>query len=77
MTAGAVAVVVNGRERAIPSAGGASTTLRDVLLAEGVDPARRGVAVALNDAVVPRARWDRTEVASGDRVEIVEAAQGG
>jgi len=36
-----------------------------------------GIAVAVNEAVVPRAAWDATKLASGDRVEILTAVQGG
>lgn len=42
-----------------------------------VDGAPRGVAVALDDAVVPRGAWDTTTVRPGDRVEVVTAVQGG
>jgi sulfur carrier protein len=42
-----------------------------------VDGAPRGVAVALDDAVVPRGAWATTAVRPGDRVEIVTAVQGG
>ncbi|ACZ30488.1 thiamine biosynthesis protein ThiS [Xylanimonas cellulosilytica DSM 15894] len=42
-----------------------------------VDGAPRGVAVAVNDAVVPRGAWTSTVVAAGDRVEVVTAVQGG
>lgn len=38
---------------------------------------RRGVAVAVNEEVVPRSRWDATALRDGDRVEILTAAQGG
>jgi sulfur carrier protein len=64
--------LVNGevRERVAPS-------LAAVCLAEGVDPARKGVAVALNGRVVRRDDWERTLVADGDRVEIVRAFPGG
>lgn len=34
-------------------------------------------AVAVNDAVVPRSQHASTQVASGDRVEIVQAVGGG
>ena len=37
----------------------------------------RGVAVALNGAVVPRSRWAITRPADGDRVEVLTAVQGG
>ncbi|MCK8647023.1 sulfur carrier protein ThiS [Mycobacterium colombiense] len=36
----------------------------------------RGVAVALDDAVIPRSRW-ATELFDGARLEIVTAVQGG
>ncbi|MFD6138775.1 sulfur carrier protein ThiS [Promicromonospora sp. NPDC060271] len=42
-----------------------------------VDGAPRGVAVALDDAVVPRSAWSTTYVRPGDRVEVVTAVQGG
>jgi len=41
----------------------------------GVDST--GVAVAINDAVVPRARWSQTTLGEGDTVEIIHAVQGG
>jgi sulfur carrier protein len=48
------------------------------LLAEREVPINgRGVAVALNGAVVPRAQWATTALRAGDVVEIVRAMQGG
>jgi sulfur carrier protein len=38
---------------------------------------RKGVAVAVNSAVVPRSSWDGVELEAGDVVEILRAAQGG
>jgi sulfur carrier protein len=50
----------------------------EVLLAEkAVDSGQRGIAVALNGAVVPRAAWRDTPLKPGDSVEIVRARQGG
>lgn len=40
-------------------------------------PNQRGVAVAVNREIVPRSRWGQALLAEGDRVEILEAAQGG
>ena len=37
----------------------------------------RGVAVAVNAEVVPRSAWPSHELADGDRVELLTAAQGG
>lgn len=36
-----------------------------------------GIAVAVNNAVVPRGRHESTLLAPGDRIEIVTAVQGG
>jgi sulfur carrier protein len=36
-----------------------------------------GVAVALNDQVVPRAHWNTTIVREADRIEVLTAVQGG
>jgi sulfur carrier protein len=38
---------------------------------------RRGIAVARNGAVVPRAQWADTPLSAGDRLEILIARQGG
>ena len=49
-------------------------------LADLVDQAgcgRRGIAVAVDEEVVPRSAWEATEVGTGNRVEILRAAQGG
>ena len=38
---------------------------------------QRGVAVAVNDAVVPRAEWAAHALREQDRVTIIRATQGG
>jgi len=48
-----------------------------LLEAKALDVAQRGIAVALNGAVVPRGAWTETLLRPGDRVEIVRARQGG
>ena len=55
----------------------AVTTLEALLAEKAVDTAQRGIAVALNGAVVPRAAWPKTQLRPGDSVEIVRARQGG
>lgn len=54
-----------------------AATIADVVrgLAGVADP--RGVAVALNGAVVPRAAWAATRPADGDTIDILTAVQGG
>ncbi|MBB6253441.1 sulfur carrier protein ThiS [Nitrospirillum iridis] len=43
----------------------------------GVQVGGRGIAVAINGTVVPRARWAERAVADGDAIEIVKVLQGG
>jgi sulfur carrier protein len=52
-------------------------TLEALLAEKAVETAQRGIAVALNGAVVPRAAWRDTRLRAGDSVEIVRARQGG
>lgn len=54
-----------------------ATTVADLLRAKGLDPERKGIAVAVNGAVVPRRIWAQAALAAGDAVEIIEAKQGG
>ena len=55
----------------------AAATLDALLAEKAVDTMQRGIAVALNGSVVPRAAWRETVLKSGDSVEIVRARQGG
>jgi sulfur carrier protein len=65
------AITVNGNGEEVEP----GTTVAD-LVARHRD-SHRGVAVARNEEVVPRSRWDVTTAAEGDRFEILTAAQGG
>lgn len=51
--------------------------LVELLAERGIAAERRGIAVALNGAVVPRGDWPGTRLSPGDRVEIAEARAGG
>ena len=55
----------------------AAPTLAALLAEKAVDTEQKGIAVALNGAVVPRAAWPETALKPGDNVEIVRARQGG
>ncbi len=37
----------------------------------------KGIAVALNDEIIPNSSWSDQNLQDGDRVEIVGAVQGG
>ena len=52
-------------------------TLAALLEEKAVDTAQRGIAVAVNGAIVLRAAWPRTQLSPGDSIEIVRARQGG
>lgn len=66
-------ITVNGEPRPLPT----HRSVKALLRAEGLDPARRGIAVAVNGAVVPRQQWDESAVGEGDTVEIVKPFSGG
>jgi sulfur carrier protein len=38
---------------------------------------RKGLAVALNGAVVPRAEWETRRIGAEDRLLVIRATQGG
>ena len=52
-------------------------TIVELLSDLGVEPAARGVAVAVDGEVVPRAEWTARRVNDGERVEALSAMQGG
>jgi sulfur carrier protein len=68
----AATVTVNGDPRPYRD-----QSLEEVVLSCGLDPARRGIALALNARIVPRADWPAVRVAPGDKVEIVRPLAGG
>ena len=37
----------------------------------------KGVAVALNETIIPKSKWSDTSINENDNVEIVHAVQGG
>ena len=52
-------------------------TLAALLEEKAVDTGQRGIAVAVNGVIVPRAAWPRSQLSPGDSIEIVRARQGG
>lgn len=69
-------LTVNGEATAAATTA-AATTIADLLGARLGDPRPHGIAVAVNEEVVPRDDWPRWPLADGDRIEIVTAVQGG
>lgn len=64
---------VNGRLEPLPG----DRRLAALLLALGYPPAGRGIAVAINGVIVPRAEWSARGVEMGDEIEVVGAVAGG
>ena len=65
-------MVLNGAVRALPD----RATVEAAVAASGA-PSVRGVAVAVDGEVVPRGRWPATELREGQRIEVLQAVQGG
>lgn len=38
---------------------------------------KKGIAVALNDFVVPKSKWETTQLKEGDNITIIQATAGG
>ncbi len=66
-------IKLNGERHELP----VGATLADAVRASGAEREGRGVAVALDGEVVPRAEWDSTALAEGHSVEVLAAIQGG
>ncbi|WP_420847603.1 sulfur carrier protein ThiS [Natronosporangium hydrolyticum] len=66
-------ISVNGEQREAPAPLSVATIVAELV----ADPSARGVAVALNGEVLPRAAWESTSLGDGDRVEVLTATQGG
>jgi sulfur carrier protein len=66
-----VDLTLNGRRRTV----GEALTVGGLVDTEVRE--RRGVAVAVDGEVVPRADWDTTFLTADARVELVGATQGG
>jgi sulfur carrier protein len=65
-------VYVNDHPRPLGANRSLFALLTELALAD-----RAGVAVALNDAVVPKAGWNERTLQNGDRVLVIQASQGG
>lgn len=64
-------ITINGAEHEAED----GSSVAGVVASVTVQPA--GVAVALNDQVVPRTDWKTTIVREADRIEVLTAVQGG
>jgi sulfur carrier protein len=67
-------IVLNGARREVADGITVAALVREL---EQDRPDGRGMAVAVDAAVVPRSAWDTIELSEGQSVEVVGAVQGG
>lgn len=68
-----VGVTLNGERCELPD----GATVADAVRAAGAPEEGRGVAAAVDGEVVPRAQWGSRRLAADERVEVLQAVQGG
>jgi sulfur carrier protein len=66
-----ISIELNGEARVITD----SDNVQDLI--DALSLTNQALAVAVNRAVVPRAKWREHRFASGDKVDIVRAIGGG
>jgi sulfur carrier protein len=66
-------VTLNGELRDLPD----GATVADAVEAVGAPADGRGVAAAVDGEVVPRGSWGSHALTPDDRVEVLQAVQGG
>ncbi|HEX4719520.1 MAG TPA: sulfur carrier protein ThiS [Thermoleophilaceae bacterium] len=64
---------VNGEARELT----VGATVVDAIEASGASADGRGIAAAVDGEVVPQDQWGDTTLGDGQRVEVVQAVQGG
>ena len=64
---------VNGEEKEVRL----NINVYDLLVALELEPVQAGIAVAVDREVIPKAKWQETELSENSDVEIIRAVQGG
>jgi sulfur carrier protein len=68
-----IAIMVNGNSMDADDANVIADVMRNIGIALDGD----GIALAVNNAVVPKRDWSTRRVHEGDVIEIIRAVQGG
>ncbi len=66
-------IKLNGEELIIDD----KISLYDFVISRSNNIEPKGVAVALNEMIIPKSKWNDTMINENDNVEIVHAVQGG
>lgn len=65
-------VLVNNKLYAVQPATTVAALLQFIQL-----PSANGIAIAINNEVIPKTQWDQQTLQAADRVTIIRATQGG
>ncbi|MGM0496435.1 MAG: sulfur carrier protein ThiS [Bacteroidota bacterium] len=65
-------IIVNQEKQIVPENSTVSSILKEMNFID-----KAGFAVALNQQVVPKNKWDTTALKEGDKVLLIEISQGG
>ena len=65
-------IYVNNKLHELP----AQAKLNDALASLNMSSVK-GIAIAINNNVIPKAEWETHELASEDKVTLIQATQGG
>tara|TARA_Y100000031_G_C8064355_1_gene312125 strand:+ start:274 stop:480 length:207 start_codon:yes stop_codon:yes gene_type:complete len=68
-----VKIILNGNEKDVNN----GTNLLDLLSQSKISNDKQGVAVAINEDVISREEWKQIKLKQNDRIEIIQAVQGG
>ena len=66
-------ILVNGEKKSVNP----NLNIHDLLIALELNPTQAGIAVAVNREVIPKTKWQATELREDSDVEIIRAVQGG
>ncbi|RKU27794.1 thiamine biosynthesis protein ThiS [Candidatus Poribacteria bacterium] len=64
---------VNGEDKEVRS----NLNVHDLLVTLELNPVQAGIAVAVDREVIPKTKWQATELRENSEVEIIRAVQGG
>jgi sulfur carrier protein len=65
-------IAVNNQNYTVPERCNINTLLNEVL-----NQAPKGIAVAINNTIVPRSQWETSYCKTGDKIILIKATQGG
>lgn len=64
-------VFINGQSTDMPN----NSSVKNML--EHIGQQSGGIAVAVNDMVIPKSQWSNSHIEEGDKILIIKASQGG